>query len=128
MYLRIMNRLDVSCMGETIKREIKNPHVSEAVFERVSHSIAVLDDAYGKERKAFDMGGFVFLLTDTHDSEYMRSQILDCYALSEENSEYTEEICKGAGQEVWQEEMYLRSSDDAVVIIYVKETEGNSNE
>ena len=103
MYLRIMNQLDVSCMGETIKREIENPHVSEVVFDRVSHSVAVLDDAYGKDRKAFDMGGFVFLLTDIHNSERMRSQILDCYSLSEENSEYTEEICKGAGQEVWQE-------------------------
>lgn len=128
MYLRIMNQLDVSCMGETIKKEIENPHVSETVFERVSHAVTVLDDAYGKGRKAFDMGGFVFLLTDTHDSKRMKSQILDCYALSEENNEYTEEICKGTGQEVWQEEMYLRSSDDAVVIIYVKETEDNQNE
>lgn len=123
-----MNRLDLSCMEQAIKREIENPDVSEAVFERVSHSVSVLDDAYGEARKAFDMGGFVFLLTDAHDASHIRSQILDCYSLAEENSEYTEEVCRGTGHEVWLEEMYLRSSDDAIVIIFAKETEGTSNE
>ncbi len=127
MYLRIMNQLDVTCMGEAICSEINNPIVSGAVLERVSHSIAILDNSYGENRKAFDMGGYVFLLTNPHDSEKIKSQILDCYGLFEENSEYSEEICKGSKQEIWLEEMYLRGSDDAVVLIYAKEAGTREN-
>ena len=64
------------------------------------------------------MGGFVILLTDTHSSKQIRRKILGCYALSEDNSEYKEEICKEDSGKIWFEELYLRGSDDAVVIIY----------
>lgn len=115
-----MNRLDVSCMGETIHKVIDNPKISEVIYNRICHSISILDNAYGERREAFAMGGFVFLLTDIRNAKYMRREILDCYALSEENSEYTEEICREKDNTIWQEELYLRSSDDAIVIIYVK--------
>ena len=121
MYLRIMNKLDVSCMEEAIREAIENPVIFEMVFERISNAIAVLDEAYGEGREALNMGGFVFLLTDTYSSEQIRRQLLECYFLSEEDSEYKEEICKEDNGKIWFEELYLRGSDDAVVIIYTEE-------
>lgn len=121
MYLRIMNKLDVLCMERTIREAIENPAVFGKVFERISNAIAVLDEAYGEGREALSMGGFVFLLTDTHSSEQIRRKILECYGLSGDDSEYKEEICKGDNKTRWFEELYLRGSDDAVIIIYAGE-------
>lgn len=118
MYLRIMNKLDVLCMEGTIREAIGNPAVFEKVFERISNAIAVLDEAYGEGREALSMGGFVFLLTDPHSSKQIRRKILDCYSLSEEDSEHKEEICRESESKAWMEELYLRGSDDAVVILY----------
>ena len=118
MYLRIMNKLDVLCMEGTIREAIENPAVFGKVFERISSAIAVLDEAYGEGREALSMGGFVFLLTDPLSSEEIRRKILDCYSLSEEDSEHKEEICRESGSKAWIEELYLRGSDDAVVILY----------
>ena len=120
MYLRIMNKLDISCMKEAIREAIENPVVFEKVFGRISDAIAVLDEAYGEGREALSMGGFVFLLTDTHSSKQIRRQILECYALFEDNSEYQEEICKEDNGKRWFEELYLRGCDDAVIIIYAE--------
>ena len=121
MYLRIMNKLDVSCMEEAIREAIENPVIFEMVFERISNAIAVLDEAYGKEREALSMGGFVFLLTDIHNSKQIRRQILECYSLFEDDSEYQKEICNGDTGKRWFEELYLRGCDDAVIIIYAEE-------
>ena len=121
MYLRIMNKLDAACMKETIREAIENPVIFEMVFERISNAIVVLDEAYGEGREALSMGGFVFLLTDTHSSKQIRRQILECYALFEDDSEYKEELCKEDDGKGWFEELYLRGSDDAVVIIYAGE-------
>ena len=63
----------------------------------------------------------MFLLTDIHSSGEVRRQILECYSLSENDSEYQEEICRESEQKTWIEELYLRGSDDAVVIIYAEE-------
>ena len=67
------------------------------------------------------MGGFVFLLTDIHNSGQMRRQILECYSLSEDSSEYQEEICKENSGKIWFEELYLRGSDDEFIIIFAGE-------
>ena len=121
MYLRIMNKLDVSCMKEAIQEDIKNPAAFQKVFGRISDAIASLDESYGEGREALSMGGFVFLLTDIHSSGEIRRQILECYALFENDSEYQEEICKEDSGKIWFEELYLRGSDDAVVIIFAGE-------
>ena len=128
MYLRIMNKLDVSCMKEAIQEAIENPIVFEKVFGRISDAITSLDEAYGEGRESLSMGGFVFLLTDIHNSGQMRRQILECYSLSEEVSEYREEICRESGQKTWIEELYLRGSDDAVVIIHAQKLKSSWSE
>ena len=48
MYLRMMNKLDVSCMKEAIQEDIKNPAIFEKVFGRISDAITSLDEAYGE--------------------------------------------------------------------------------
>ena len=128
MYLRIMNKLDVACMKEAVQEAIKNPIVFKKVFGRISDAITSLDEAYGEGRESLSMGGFVFLLTDSHSSEQIRRQILECYSLSEEESEYREEICRESGQKAWIEELYLRGSDDAVVIIYAQKLKSSKSE
>ena len=120
MYFRIMNQLDLSCMEKTIHEAIQNPAISEQVSKRIAHCIMILDQAYGCSRSAFDMGGYVFLLTDIRDSAWIREQLLEHYGISAENCEYTNEICREHGVGVWQEELYLRGSDDSIVIIYKK--------
>ena len=121
MYLRIMNKLDVSCMKEAIQEAIENPIVYEKVFGRISDAITSLDEAYGAGRESLSMGGFVFLLTDIHSSGEIRRQILECYSLSDDSSEYQEEICKEDSRKIWFEDLYLRGSDDAVIIIFAGE-------
>ena len=121
MYLRMMNKFDVACMKEAIQEAIENPVVFKKVFGRISDAITSLDEAYGEGREALSMGGFVFLLTDIHSSGEMRRQILECYSLSEDSSEYQEEICKENSGKIWFEELYLRGSDDAVIIIFAGE-------
>ena len=121
MYLRIMNKLDVACMKEAIRDSIENPAVFEIVFERISDVIASLDEAYGESREALSMGGFVFLLTDSYSSKQIKRQILECYSLFEDDSEYQKEICNGDTGKRWFEELYLRGCDDAVIIIYAEE-------
>lgn len=120
MYFRIMNQLDLSCMEQAIHEAIGNPEVSEEIFQRISSRIEVLDAAYGEGRKALDMGGFVFLMTDPQISGRIKDELLECYSLLEEDCEYKEEIRRETDGKKWFEELYLRGSEDAIVIIYVE--------
>lgn len=119
MFLRIMNKLDLECMSDTINKEISKPEMAEQILKRLRTSVHILDSAYGESREALSMGGFIFLLTDLSEAEQLRQKILDFYDLSDLDSEYTEEICRDKDN-IWIEDMFLRSSEDAIVIIYMK--------
>lgn len=106
-------------MSDTINKEISKPEMAEQVLKRLKTSVHILDSAYGVGREALSMGGFIFLLTGLSESEQLRQKILDFYDLSNQDSEYTEEICRDKNN-IWIEDMFLRSSEDAIVIIYMK--------
>ena len=118
MYLRIMNQLDLVFMKNAILREISDSDIAEKVFQSVKKTIEILDDSYGIARKPFEMGGFLFLLTELDNNAYYREEILKCYRLSENDVEYSDIIATVEKKVEWISEMYLRSSDDAIVIVY----------
>ena len=116
MYQRIKNKLDL----EIVKESLKTEKVEDAVLKRIRELVEVLDrdDAYGAGRKAYDMGGYVLLFTERETYECYISKLMECYHLEKNLSEYTERISGTEDGRAWQEELYLLSSDDALVLVY----------
>lgn len=113
MRLRLMNKLDLDGIGGNMEDIFQNPAVVASVWGRVQTAVEILDTTYGGQRSATDMGGFVFLATLEQD----KKEILDFYSLEEKLAEYSDTIIQ-TGSVTWHEELYLRSSEDAVIIIY----------
>lgn len=117
MYQRIKNRLDV----EIIKESSGTEKVDNAVLKRVEGLVEVLDREYGCGRGSGDMGGYVLFFTDPQAYGKYIPKVMEFYHLTEDSAEYSEVISgteNGRGQ--WKEELYLLSSDDALVLIYPK--------
>lgn len=114
MYHRIKNKLDVEIMGDTLQSE----KTDRAVMKRVEELVAVLDREYGGCRSSSDMGGYIMLFTEPQTYKRFISRIMEFYHLDKDLYEYSERIGE---TEEWQEELYLLSSDDALVLIYPKE-------
>lgn len=113
MHLRLMNKLDLDGIGGNMEDIFQNPAVVASVWGRVQTAVEILDTTYGGQRSATDMGGFVFLATLEQD----KKEILDFYSLEKKLAEYSDTIIQ-TGSVTWHEELYLRSSEDAVIIIY----------
>ena len=119
MYLRIMNQLDLECIREMLERSIPDEETRKNITSRLEQIIHTLDEFYFSDRNSFSYGGFVFLITEKHEAEKVREKIIQCYHLKNK-MEYDESICQNEGN-VWKEELFLRSSEDSIVIIYPKE-------
>lgn len=117
MYQRIMNRLD----AELFSGDLQKKNVDSIVIERMRELSGLLDDRYGVCRGSADMGGYILFFHDSRDYEKCVSDILQFYRLDGELFEYSEQINKNPafGMEWW-EELYLLSSDDALVLIHPK--------
>lgn len=113
MHLRLMNKLDLDGIEENIEDILQSPEAMASVWGRVRTAVEILDTAYGEQRSGTDMGGFVFVATSEQD----KKEVLEFYSLEEELAEYSDTIIR-IGSVTWHEELYLRSSEDAVVIIY----------
>lgn len=113
MYQRIKNKSDLEIMKKSLKAE----KVEDAVLKRIEELVEVLDREYGCCRGSSDMGGYVLLFTDRETYENHISKLLECYHLSETLPEYTERISSTEDGRKWQEELYLLSSDDALVLV-----------
>lgn len=113
MHLRLMNKLDLNGIGGHIKNIFQPPEAMASVWGRVRTAVEILDTAYGEQRSGTDMGGFVFFATSEQD----KKEVLDFYSLDEKLAEYSDTIIQ-VGSVTWHEELYLRSSEDAVIIIY----------
>lgn len=110
MYQRIKNKSDLEIMKKSLKAE----KVEDAVLKRIEELVEVLDREYGCCRGSSDMGGYVLLFTDRETYE---NHISKLYHLSETLPEYTERISGTEDGRKWQEELYLLSSDDALVLV-----------
>lgn len=118
MYYRIKNKMDVDAL-ETLFGNSMN---SAIVYDRVKEIIGQLDEAYGTLRSARDMGGYVLLFLSEEEYELLHTKILSFYRLDVENYEYSEIINESMESSIdWWEELYLLSSDDALVIIHPKQ-------
>lgn len=115
MYLRIKNKMDAEIMREALKAE----RLDSAVINRIDKIVGVLDTNYGGCRGSSDMGGYIFLFTDRQTYEKNIMKIMDFYHLDKELYEYSNKLgSEGNDMAEWQEELYLLSSDDALVIIH----------
>lgn len=117
MYQRIKNKLDL----EIVEKFLKAEKVEQAVLKRVEELVEVLDREYGCCRGSSDMGGYVLLFTDRETYENYVSKLMECYHLEKTLSEYTERISGTEDGKQWREELYLLSSDDALVLVYPAE-------
>ena len=114
MYQRIKNKSDLEIMKKSLKAE----KVEDAVLKRIEELVEVLDREYGCCRGSSDMGGYVLLFTERETYECYFSKLMECYHLEKNLSEYTERISGTEDGRAWQEELYLLSSDDALVLVY----------
>lgn len=116
MYLRIKNKMDTEIMREALKAE----KLDGAVINRIDKIVGVLDTNYGGCRGSSDMGGYILLFTDRQTYEKNIMKIMDFYHLDKELYEYSNKLgSEGNDMAEWQEELYLLSSDDALVIIHL---------
>lgn len=119
MYHRIKNRLDMEIIRDFLETEQTEP----TVVSRMDELISILDGAYGGCRGASDMGGYILFFTDLQTYEKYISKIMEFYHLDKELFEYSEQIGNATDSKVqWQEELYLLSSDDSLVLIHPRES------
>ncbi|MCM1224893.1 MAG: hypothetical protein NC548_61635 [Lachnospiraceae bacterium] len=118
MYQRIKNRLDAGFLLGEMKAEGKNVFVGERIMELTG----VLDDSYGADRKAHDMGGYILYFPDAKSYEDAIVDIWEFYHIEPTLYEYAEYI-GGSGENgiQWIEKLFLLSSDDSLVLVYPQE-------
>lgn len=113
MFVRLKNVLDYDVMKNDLSKDIN----CTKVMDRLREALQVLDDSYGADRSSRDMGGYVFLFTDNDTYERNIKSMLENHHTTIDMYEYSDTICNEAGQK-WQEELYLISSDDAILVIH----------
>lgn len=115
MYQRIKNRLDAKFLLEEMRAQGKNVFVGDRILELAG----VLDDAYGAERKAHDMGGYILYFPDAQTYEDMVVDVWEFYNIEPTMYEYMEYIGESEFNDIqWIEKLFLLSSDDSLVLIY----------
>lgn len=118
MYYRIKNSLDARMLAEKINGNVKDSIVAERIVEQIE----VLDDAYGRHRTPYAMGGYILYFPNEKDYNKMIGEICEFYNISLNEYEYSEIIGeKPIGNTEWWEELFMLSSDDALVMIHPKE-------
>lgn len=114
MYYRILNELDVNMLERC---EI----VNQVIMARVREIIETLGQAYGYNRGSKDMGGYALVFTSYVEYTENIEDILSFYKLDNDLSEYQDVIVsieKDIERTQWVEQLFMLSSDDALVIIY----------
>ena len=118
MYQRIMNELDAEMLGE----ELRTANIDGDVIDRIRELTVILDGEYGSCRGSSDMGGYILFFRDMETYEQSFQKIISFYHLDKGLFEYSDRISHKQGTNVeWWEELYLLSSDDALVFIHPKE-------
>jgi len=108
MYQRIMNDLDM-------KNMIKAPKV---ISGRIGEITDILNKAYGNNRKPSDNGGYALFFPTVKDVEESLESVMKYYKIDSDIAEYRE-VYKTEEND-WIEELYLLSSEDALVLFYPK--------
>ena len=115
MYHRIKNSLDM----EILKDNLETENVDGYVIKRLEELVTILDREYGICRGSSDMGGYILLFTEKQTYEKYFPKIMELHHLDKDLCEYSEQISDTEdGRTEWCEELYLLSSDDALVLIH----------
>lgn len=118
MYQRIKNRLDAEFLLKEMRAQGKEVFVGDRILELAG----VLDDSYGANRKAHDMGGYILYFPDSKSYEDMAVDIWEFYNIEPTLYEYVEYIGESKDSDIqWIEKLFLLSSDDSLVFIYPQE-------
>lgn len=119
MYQRIKNRLDAKFLLADMRAQNKNVFVGDRILELAG----VLDDAYGGNRKAYDMGGYILYFPDAQTYEDTIVDIWEFYNIEPSLYEYMEYIGESESSDIqWVEKLFLLSSDDSLVLVYPQES------
>ena len=119
MYQRIKNRLDAKLLLDDMRAQDKNVFVGDRILELAG----VLDDAYGGNRKAHDMGGYILYFPDAQTYEDTVVDIWEFYNIEPTLYEYMEYIGESESSDIqWVEKLFLLSSDDSLVLVYPQES------
>lgn len=119
MYQRIKNRLDAKFLLADMRAQGKNVFVGDRILELAG----VLDDAYGRNRKAHDMGGYILYFPDAQTYEDTVVDIWEFYNIEPTLYEYMEYIGESESSDIqWVEKLFLLSSDDSLVLVYPQES------
>ena len=114
MYQRLMNKLDIDILESELQGE-----VNDEVLNRIREQIDIMDNAYGTLRGTKDMGGYILFFRDKESYENSVDNIMDFYHLEKDVYEYSDCISEDTdNDQEWMEELYLLSSDDALVLIH----------
>ena len=120
MYYRLKNRLDF----ESLQEDIGEDNSLKIVSDRIEEIIDTLDDNYGAHRNSRAMGGYLLLFQSEENYEELKIQILSFYQLDIKDYEYSETLIEDQEYNVeWWEELYMLSSDDAIVIMHPRSKE-----
>lgn len=120
MYYRLKNRLDF----ESLQEDIGEDNSLKIVSDRIEEIIDTLDDNYGAHRNSRAMGGYLLLFQSEENYEELKMQILSFYQLDIKDYEYSETLIEDKEYNVeWWEELYMLSSDDAIVIMHPRSKE-----
>lgn len=118
MYQRIKNRLDAKFLLAEMRVQGRDVFVGDRILELAG----ILDDAYGKNRKAHDMGGYILYFPDSQTYEDTVVDIWEFYNIEPTLYEYMEYIGESEYNDIqWIEKLFLLSSDDSLVLIYPQE-------
>lgn len=120
MYYRIKNQLDACILADEM---IASGRYPRDVADRIVEITSVLDDAYGADRGAFSIGGYVFFFPDAKCYTDNVSKILSYHHVNPDAFEYSEYIGERVLEDglYWNEELYLLGSDDSLVLIHPQE-------
>jgi hypothetical protein len=98
------------------------------VFHRIKEILEMLEEAYGTENRQYEGGKIVFF-TDEKAYQQEIDSLLHRQHINPEWNEYSEIIGEQAFDGVeWWEEMYLVSSENALVIIHPKSVQPSENQ
>lgn len=123
MYYRLKNKLDVDLFVSSVLTDEKY----HLVVERLNELVEILDSNYGAERGVNDMGGYILYFPDKSCYDAMISKLENFYHIDSSCYEYRDELSDDTNKETvaFCEDLYLISSDDALVFVYPKEVIAN---
>jgi len=91
--------------------------------DNIKETVGILDSEYGADRKSTDMGGYILFFPSEEIYKDNADEVLRYHNMECKDNEYKKYICKCEGTEWW-EELYMLSSDDALVMIYPERLAG----